>query len=105
MTLRKTGELIRAACLLGCASAEADAEKRAAAEKYAYGIGLAFQIIDDILDEGTEDGKTTFLSFCSTDEARAHARRLTDSAISAIRDYEGSEFLTELAEALYNRKL
>ena len=105
MTLRKTGELIRAACLLGCASADADAEKRAAAEKYAYGVGLAFQIIDDVLDAGTEDGKTTFLTFYTEDEAKKLARELTDSAINAIKKYEGSEFLTELAEALYSRKI
>jgi len=103
MTLRKTGELIRAACLMGCAAADADIERRAAAEKYAYGVGLAFQIIDDILDAGTEDGKTTFLSFYTVDEARARARELTDYAINAIKGYKGSEFLTELAEALYGR--
>ncbi|MBR2460706.1 MAG: polyprenyl synthetase family protein [Clostridia bacterium] len=105
MTLRKTGELIRAACLLGCAASDASKEAQAAAEKYAYGIGLAFQIIDDILDMGTEDEKTTFLSFYSVDGAREYARRLTDSAIDAIRDYPQNEFLVQLAEALHQRKI
>ena len=105
MTLRKTGELIRAACLLGCASADADEKKRAAAEKYAYGVGLSFQIIDDILDIGTEDDKTTFLTFYTVDEAKALARELTENAVIAIKDYEGSEFLTALAESLYSRKI
>lgn len=105
MTLRKTGELIRAACLLGCAAANASEEQRAAAEKYAYGVGLSFQIIDDILDEGTEDGKTTFLTFYGKPEARMQAKTLTDNAISAISAYEGNGFLTDLAEALYNRKV
>ena len=105
MTLRKTGELIRAACLLGCASADADEKKRAAAEKYANGVGLSFQIIDDILDIGTEDGKTTFLTFYTVDEAKALARELTENAVNAIKDYEGSEFLTALAESLYSRKI
>ena len=105
MTLRKTGELIRAACLLGCASADADPEKRLAAEKYAYGIGLSFQIIDDILDAGTEDGKNTFLTFCTADEANALARELTDSAINAIKGYAGSETLIALAEYLHTRKI
>ena len=105
MTLRKTGELIRAACLLGCASADADEEKRAAAEKYAYGVGLSFQIIDDILDLGTEDEKTTFLTFCTVEEAKALAKELTENAVNAIKDYEGSEFLTALAESLYSRKI
>ena len=105
MTLRKTGELIKAACLLGCASADADTEKRAAAEKYAYGIGLSFQIIDDILDAGTEDGKTTFLTFYTVEEAKALASELTETAINAIKDYEGSEFLIALAENLNSRKI
>ena len=105
MTLRKTGELIRAACLLGCASADADGEKRAAAEKYAYGVGLSFQIIDDILDDGTEDGKTTFLMFYTVDEATALAKELTENAINAIKHYDGSDFLIALAELLYKRKI
>ena len=81
------------------------AEKRAAAEKYAYGIGLSFQIIDDILDAGTEDGKTTFLTFYTVEEAKALAGELTETAINAIKDYEGSEFLIALAENLYSRKI
>jgi geranylgeranyl diphosphate synthase type II len=105
MTLRKTGELIRAACLLGCAASDADTEKRMAAEKYAYGIGLSFQIIDDILDAGTEDGKTTFLTFYTEDEAKALARELTDSAINAIKGYGGSDTLIALAEYLHSRKI
>ena len=105
MTLRKTGELIRAACLMGCASANADEEKRAAAEAYAYGIGLAFQVIDDLIDMGTEDEKTTFLSFLTPDEAIKYASDLTQSAISAIRKYEGSEFLIALAEELCSRRI
>ena len=105
MTLRKTGELIRAACLMGCAAADADEAKRAAAEEYAYGIGLAFQIVDDILDMGTEDDKTTFLSFYSPEEAKAYATALTERAIAAVRPYEGSEFLIGLAEALCDRKI
>ena len=105
MTLRKTGELIRAACLMGCASAGADEEKRRSAEKYAYGVGLSFQIIDDLLDMGTEDEKTTFLTFYTPDEARAYAKSLTQSAIDAISSYEGSDFLISLAEALYERKI
>ena len=105
MTLRKTGELIRAACLMGCASAGADETKRRAAEKYAYGIGLAFQIIDDLLDMGTEDEKTTFLTFYTPEEAKKYAKTLTENAIDAVKDYEGSDFLVSLAEALYERKI
>ena len=46
----KTGALISAACLLGCIAAGADDEKIAAASAFAYDLGVAFQIKDDILD-------------------------------------------------------
>lgn len=46
----KTGALISAACILGCIAAGADDEKIALASRYAYMIGTAFQIRDDLLD-------------------------------------------------------
>ena len=46
----KTGALISAACLLGCIAAGASNEQLSAASKYAYLIGTAFQIKDDLLD-------------------------------------------------------
>lgn len=84
---------------------------------YAGRIGLAFQIIDDILDaqstaeelgksvgSDARDGKTTFLSFMSADEARSYARRVTDEAIDAVAGYKGSETLVALAEWLLTRR-
>lgn len=116
---KKTGALIRAAALLGCAAAgitDASDSRFRAAEKYAAGIGLAFQIIDDILDvEGDaallgkathadeKEGKTTFMSFMTVAEARGYAHRLTEEAVGAISEYPGSEVLTELAYFLLSR--
>lgn len=117
---KKTGALIKASCLLGTIAAgitdENDARYKAA-EKYAYGIGIAFQIVDDILDvEGDASvlgkatnadaalGKTTFLSFMSIDEAKAYAKQLTDEAISAIEPFDGCQTLKELAIFLLTRK-
>ena len=54
---------------------------------------------------GTEDGKTTFLTFYTPEEAKEYARTLTENAINAVKDYEGSEFLVNLAMALYERKI
>lgn len=119
MHSKKTGALIRASALLGCCAAELNDpsdERVKNAERYAAGIGLAFQIKDDILDvEGDEKilgkavhadeklDKTTFLSFMSIDEAKEYAKRETEKAIDCIKQYNGSEVLTELACWLLNR--
>ena len=116
---KKTGALIKASCLLGAMAAditdESDARYRAAV-KYAYGIGIAFQIVDDILDVEGDAAligkathadaaleKTTFLSFMTVAEARAYAEKLTAEAIDAIAPYEGNETLKELAKFLLYR--
>lgn len=116
---KKTGELMRVSTELGCIAAGVpDGDERiAAARTYAHSIGMAFQIIDDLLDaESTEeelgkstgsdvrDGKTTFLSFMSADQARETARRMTDDAIGAVSRYPGSEMLVSLAEWLLVRR-
>lgn len=107
MNTLKTGALMMASAHLGCAAAGAygDSEKRTAAGEYARNIGLSFQVIDDLLDEGTEDGKTTFLTFMSDDEARSYAAELTQNAIDAVKGYEGSEFLCGFAEMLLKRNV
>lgn len=115
----KTGALIRAAALLGCIAAGVHISDGRAkdAETYARGIGLAFQIIDDILDvigdektlgkhthaDAAED-KTTFISFMSVDDAYAYARRETKKATDAVGKYAGSEDLVRLAEYLIDRE-
>jgi geranylgeranyl pyrophosphate synthase len=61
MHARKTGALIRAAALAGAVMAGATAAQREAVSRYGEELGLAFQIVDDILDvEGASDrlGKT-----------------------------------------------
>ena len=119
MHTKKTGALIKASCLLGTMAAgitdENDARYKAAV-KYAYGIGMAFQIVDDILDVEGDAAllgkathadaaleKTTFLSFMSIDEAREYAKNLTFEAIDAISSFERNETLTELAKFLLYR--
>ncbi len=116
---KKTGALMEASAAMGCIAAgikDGSAEMKDAV-LYAQSIGLAFQIIDDILDaqstaeelgksvgSDVRDGKTTFLSFMSADTARDYARRVTDDAIGAIGQYPGSETLISLAEWLLLRR-
>ncbi len=114
---RKTSALINGAVQLGCIAAGADRAAREAAKKYAEGIGLAFQIIDDVLDvTGTfeelgkpigsdkNEEKTTFMSFMSVQEALSEAAYATEQGINAIRDYAGSGLLTDLADYLLHRR-
>ncbi len=107
MNRMKTGCLIRTAALLGCLSADFDENtpEYADVKKYAENIGLAFQIEDDILDYGTEDNKTTFLTFMTVDEAKAKIKELTSEAIDVISKYDGSETLTKFALYLSNREI
>ena len=115
----KTGALIRASALLGALAAgiELSDERAADAEKYAGGVGLAFQIIDDILDRiGDEkelgkathadekEHKTTFLSFMPVSKARIYASEQTEAAIRSIEKYGGSDHLVEFARALAERQ-
>ena len=114
----KTGKMIELSACLGALAAgygEETTEYQRVA-RYARDIGLAFQVIDDILDvlgdeetvgktlsSDTENGKTTFLSFYSIEEAKAYAQRLTDDAIAEISNIQGSEILVELATFLIDR--
>ncbi len=112
----KTGALIRSAAKLGVIAAGGDEKALNAADTYGAGVGLAFQIIDDILDKygsseelgkpvgsDLKNEKTTFLSFMSADEALKYAKVVTDNACKAIKDYPNSQTLIELAEMLLNR--
>ena len=115
----KTGALISAAAVLGALAAGVSFTDPAMADvvTYAENIGLAFQIVDDILDRtgdaatlgknvgvDAEHQKSTFLTFYSVEEAQFYADRLTQEAISAVRKYPGSETLCAVAEWLSTRK-
>ena len=114
----KTGALIRAAAVMGAFAAGLDpaSPEVAATEDYASKIGLAFQVIDDILDvsateealgkpigSDAENNKTTFMTYFDIDSARKYAAELTASAVSDIADYENSETLTDFAVYLLGR--
>ena len=102
----KTGKLISASAKLGCLAAGIDEndERCISAIKYAENVGLAFQIIDDILDynEGKRE-LNSFLSFMSVEEATNYALDLTESGINAISPYDDGTF-SELAKYLIVRE-
>ena len=115
----KTGALINAACVMGALAAgvRLDDPIMERVVTYAENIGLAFQIVDDILDRTGDEAtlgkpigsdaaneKNTFLSFYTVEEAQFYADRLTQEAVLALRRYPGSDTLCSLAEWLATRK-
>ena len=58
---------------------------------------------DDLLDMGTEDNKTTFLTFMTPDEAKAEISRLTDEAVALLLPYENNAVLIDFAAYLATR--
>ena len=115
----KTGALISAASVLGALAAGISFTDSCMEDviTYSENIGLAFQIVDDILDQtgdaaelgknvgvDAEHQKNTFLSFYTVEQAQFYADRLTQDAISAIRKYPNSETLCAIAEWLATRK-
>ncbi|MBQ6796904.1 MAG: polyprenyl synthetase family protein [Clostridia bacterium] len=113
----KTCALIEAACVLGCICADADEAALSAARKYASGVGMAFQIVDDILDvTGDEailgkpvesdagNNKSTYVSLMGIEGASAEARRYTQEATAALDVLGGEcEFLKDFAQKLLYR--
>lgn len=112
----KTGALISAACLMGCISAGASDEQFAAASKFAYSLGVAFQIQDDILDiignekelgkpigSDAENNKKTYATVKGIENAKKDVERLTASAITQLDKFENTEFLKSLSMSLINR--
>lgn len=113
----KTGALISAACLMGCISAGATEEQLAAASKFAYSLGIAFQIQDDILDiigdeeklgkpigSDADNEKTTYATLVGLEKAKADVKQLTDTAVEQLKYFENTEFLENLAYSLVDRE-
>lgn len=105
MNALKCGELIRGACLLGCIAADKkdDSDVMQAAETFGRGVGIAFQIEDDLLDVG-EENKTTFLSYMNKSEAIAYAEKLTADAKAAVEAFDGEGILSGIADYLVYRE-
>ena len=114
----KTGALIVAAAELGCLAADAAPDIRDALTRYAAGVGLVFQIVDDILDVtstteelgkpvGSDEAndKTTFITLYGLDGARELAEKNNRESLQAL-DTLGPDawFLRELAQQLVQRR-
>lgn len=118
MHRRKTGALLQASVLMGAACAPCPPATWQALSDYGAAIGLAFQIVDDILDatqasealgktagKDASDGKPTYVSLLGLEAARAEADRLHDRARQALQqaDLARPEALSALAERVVCR--
>ncbi|NCB52104.1 MAG: polyprenyl synthetase family protein [Clostridia bacterium] len=115
---RKTGAMIEAACVMGCAAGGGTERQKLAAAKYARSIGLAFQIRDDMLDVLSTDeelgkpigsdvaeGKTTYMSLLGRERCEELIERLTQEAISAVKEaFIDPDFLAQFASSLAERR-
>jgi len=118
MHIQKTGALIRAAALLGANSAEqSDGARLKAIDTYAQSIGLAFQVVDDILDteadtatlgktanKDADANKPTYVTILGLARAKELAKELHDNALSALAPYAAqAQRLVQLAQYITQR--
>jgi len=118
MHIHKTGALIRAAALLGAHCGTADAAMVDAIDHYAKHIGLAFQVVDDILDSEADSatlGKTagkdaaqnkpTYVTILGPERAKQLARELHGSALERLAPFGGRALrLEQIAAFITQRK-
>lgn len=112
--INKTAALIMASVRAGAHLGEADDEMMEALTHYAENLGLAFQIVDDILDvvgdEKTlgkktgvdlENNKSTYPALYGLEASRKRLAELTENAVSALAGYyDNAEFFTQLVRDL-----
>jgi farnesyl diphosphate synthase len=119
MHRRKTGALLQASVLMGAACGRCEPRAWEALSDYGAALGLAFQVVDDILDVTQEShtlGKTagkdldankpTYVSVLGLEAARRQAIELRDRAQDALRrsGLAGTATLAQLADMVVERE-
>jgi geranylgeranyl diphosphate synthase type II len=113
----KTGALLTASCRLGAIAARTDQNKLEAITSFGKHLGLAFQIVDDLLDvtatpqqlgkatnKDSRRGKNTYPGLLGLDASRTEARRQWESAIDSLKALgESADGLRALARFIVDR--
>ncbi len=114
----KTGALLQASVVMGAACGSAAPAQLKALSDYGAAIGLAFQVVDDILDvvadsatlgktagKDADNDKPTYVSLMGLDKARVYAQTLYDQALAALEDSHLSDThaLRALADMVVQR--
>ena len=111
---RKTGALIKAACLLGVIAGSGNDEQLRAAGDFAAHLGLAFQIRDDMLDvigdasklgkaTGVDTDKNTFVVLYGIEKCDCLVSEHTNKAIDILQKFSDTDFMRELSLHLTDR--
>ena len=115
----KTGALLQASVMMGAACGAASLQAQNALRDYGAAVGLAFQVVDDILDvtaDAATLGKTagkdaaqdkpTFVSLMGLQASRQYAQKLLAQALASIRasGLQNTQILQALADMLVNRQ-
>ena len=116
--LRKTGALIEASVLAGAICGEANAEQIEALGRFSRNIGLAFQVMDDVLDvtassetlgktagKDISADKSTYVACMGVDAASAYANDLLNEALALLSPFgQAADALSALSKLLVHRK-
>lgn len=111
---RKTGALIRAACMLGVLAGDGTESQLVAASSFAEHLGLAFQIRDDMLDVignaeelgkavGVDSVKNTFVQLYGLAECERLVQKHTVAAIKSLDIFDDAVYMKTLASQLTER--
>ena len=115
----KTGALINASVQMGVCAASGTREDASYLERYAFDLGLVFQIVDDVLDvistpeelgkpigSDQENGKVTFATLYGPQGALELAQKINDESCEALKKVYGdrADFLIQLAGQLVTRR-
>jgi len=118
MHQRKTGALLQGSVMMGAACASANPDSARALEVYGAAIGLAFQVVDDILDvtadsatlgktagKDAENDKPTYVSLMGLEASQAYAQQLLAQALQALESsgLQNTAALTALARMVIQR--
>ena len=114
----KTGDMIRGACQMGAVLGGGSEKEIAAAGAFAYALGMAFQIRDDMLDEigsqaelgkpigsDQENHKSTFVTLLGLEACQNLVEQETARAVAALEtgDFQDTSFIVSLARGLTSR--